>query len=106
VCPAGQSDSTVWNRLRFSTRRKPAFGRNERRLTDRLADRFDVSPSDAPYLLLELGGEESVPDLTATLRESNITVRDARTFRGLDNHVRVTVRSPEENDALLDALDV
>jgi threonine-phosphate decarboxylase len=81
--------------------------REERaRLTDRLAGRFDVSPSDALYLLLELVGEESVPELTATLHESNITVRDARTFRGLDNHIRVTVRSPEENDALLDALGV
>jgi histidinol-phosphate aminotransferase/threonine-phosphate decarboxylase len=81
--------------------------REERaRLTDRLAGRFEVHPSEAPYLLLELAGEESVPELTATLHESNITVRDARTFRGLDNHVRVTVRSPEENDALLDALGV
>jgi threonine-phosphate decarboxylase len=81
--------------------------RTERaRLTDRLAARFEVSPSDAPYLLLELPAGESVPELQATLRESNIAVRDARTFQGLDNHVRVTVRSPEENDALLDALGV
>ncbi len=81
--------------------------REERaRIADRLAARFDVAPSDAPYLLLELPAEGSVPALQSTLREANIAVRDARTFRGLDNHVRVTVRSPEENDVLLDALGV
>lgn len=79
--------------------------REERvRMVDRLAARFDVSPSEAPYLLLELSAGETVPELQTTLRESDIAVRDARTFRGLDNHVRVTVRSPDENDALLEAL--
>ncbi len=79
--------------------------RTERdRMRDRLADRFRVYPSDAPFLLLEV--PESVDDLLASVREADIVVRDARTFRGLDSHVRVAVRLPYENDLLLDALDV
>jgi len=79
--------------------------RTERdRMRDRLADRFRVYPSDAPFLLLKVPG--SVDDLLASVREADIVVRDARTFRGLDSHVRVAVRLPYENDLLLDALDV
>lgn len=71
----------------------------------RLAERFDVFPSDAPFLLLELT-DDSVDTVCQTVREEGIRVRDARTFRGLDNHIRVAVRLPEENERLLDALDV
>jgi len=79
--------------------------RTERdRMRDRLAGRFRVYPSDAPFLLLEVPG--SVDDLLGAVREADIVVRDARTFRGLDSHVRVAVRLPYENDLLLDALDV
>lgn len=77
--------------------------REERtRMRERLASRFDVFPSDAPFLLL------AVPDVEAVQREvqaADIAVRDARTFRGLDSHVRVAVRTPAENDRLLEALD-
>ena len=37
-------------------------------------------------------------------RPDGIAVRDARTFSGLDSHVRVAVRRPHENDRLLDSL--
>lgn len=77
-----------------------------KRLRERLEDRFDVYPSDAPFLLLELQEGDSVEAVNSAVRASDIAVRDARTFRGLDNHVRVAVRMPEENDRLLDALDV
>jgi len=73
------------------------------RMRERLGERFGVSPSDAPFLLL------SVPDVEGVQREvraADIAVRDARTFRGLDSHVRVAVRTPAENDRLLGALDV
>jgi len=76
------------------------------RLRTRLDSRFDVLQSNAPYVLFELPDGQSVTELQSQLRTSNIAVRDARTFRGLDNHVRVTVRSPDENDQLLAALDV
>jgi len=35
-----------------------------------------------------------------------VAIRDATTFRGLDSHIRVAVKRPDENDQLLDALDV
>ncbi|WP_159904448.1 aminotransferase class I/II-fold pyridoxal phosphate-dependent enzyme [Salinirussus salinus] len=78
--------------------------REERvRMRERLSARFEVHPSDAPFLLL------AVPDVEAIQREveaAEIAVRDARTFRDLDSHVRVAVRTPAENDRLLEALDV
>jgi len=80
--------------------------REERaRMRERLESRFDVCPSDAPFLLLEPEGV-GVDDVLSSVREHEIAVRDARTFRGLDRHVRVAVRLPHENDQLLDALDV
>jgi histidinol-phosphate aminotransferase/threonine-phosphate decarboxylase len=81
--------------------------RTERaRMADRLGTRFDVAPSEAPFLLLDVGSSETVDDVLSVVREHDIAVRDARTFRGLDQHVRVAVRLPDENDRLLDALDV
>jgi threonine-phosphate decarboxylase len=77
--------------------------RERERMRDRLGARFDVRPSEAPFLLLEVGDADRV---LAAVREAGIAVRDARTFRGLDSHVRVAVRTAEENDRLLEALDV
>jgi len=76
-----------------------------RRMRRRLSARFEVSRSEAPFLLLEPRGG-SVDTIRSALRRQGIHVRDARTFRGLDNHIRVAVRLPEENDRLLDALGV
>ncbi|GCF14349.1 threonine-phosphate decarboxylase [Haloarcula mannanilytica] len=76
------------------------------RMRERLSGRFDVFRSDAPFLLLSVSDSESVDDILATAREAGIALRDARTFRGLDAHIRVAVRASEENARLLDALDV
>ncbi len=76
------------------------------RTADRLATRFDVYDSVAPFLLLDAGSSKAVDDLLATVAAEGIAIRDARTFRGLDRHVRVAVRLPGENDRLLEALDV
>jgi len=81
--------------------------RTEReRMADRLTTDFDVFESAAPFLLLDAGTSEAVDDLLASARADDIALRDARTFRGLDSHVRVAVRLPEENDRLLAALGV
>jgi histidinol-phosphate aminotransferase/threonine-phosphate decarboxylase len=74
------------------------------RMRERLATRFDVHPSDAPFLLLDVGADPADP--VAAARERGVALRDATTFRGLDSHVRVAVRLPEENDRLLEVLDV
>lgn len=73
------------------------------RMREALAERFDVHPSDAPFLLVDVG-DRDVGDLVTTVRNRGIAVRDATTFRGLDSHVRVAVREPDENDRLLAVL--
>jgi histidinol-phosphate/aromatic aminotransferase/cobyric acid decarboxylase-like protein len=45
-----------------------------------------------------------VDDILETAREAGVILRDARTFRGLDNHVRVAVRLRRENGRLLEVL--
>jgi threonine-phosphate decarboxylase len=79
--------------------------RSERsRMQRALSEKFDVYPSDAPFLLFDVGGE--VAELLERVRDHGLALRDATTFRGLDSHVRVAVRLPDENDRLLEALDV
>ncbi|MDZ5811156.1 threonine-phosphate decarboxylase [Halorubrum sp. AD140] len=82
--------------------------RSERaRMRDALGERYAVAPSDAPFLLLDVGGAgRSVERVVREARERGVAVRDATTFRGLDSHVRVAVRRPAENDRLLSALGV
>lgn len=78
--------------------------RSERaRMRQSLSARFDVSPSDAPFLLLD-AGERDPQALVAATRERGVAIRDATTFRSLDSHVRVAVRTPDENDRLLEVL--
>ncbi|WP_266081881.1 threonine-phosphate decarboxylase [Haladaptatus caseinilyticus] len=79
--------------------------RQERsRMIEALADSFDVYPSEAPFLLLNVGERE--PDkIVQTAHKQSVAVRDATTFRSLDSHIRVAVRLPDENDRLLDVLD-
>lgn len=73
------------------------------RLRQALAEQFDVFPSDAPFLLLDLG-DRDVEAVVANARERGVVLRDATSFRRLDDHVRVAIRRPSENDRLLDAL--
>ncbi|MFO8114866.1 MAG: aminotransferase class I/II-fold pyridoxal phosphate-dependent enzyme [Halorubrum sp.] len=82
--------------------------RSERsRMREALGERYGVSPSDAPFLLLDVGPDgRSVEAVVRDARERGVAVRDATTFRGLDSHVRVAVRRPAENDRLLSALGV
>jgi histidinol-phosphate/aromatic aminotransferase/cobyric acid decarboxylase-like protein len=63
-----------------------------------------VRDASAPFLLLEAGSPDRVEHALTTARERGVALRDARTFRGLDSHLRVAVRRPAENDRLLEAL--
>jgi threonine-phosphate decarboxylase len=72
-------------------------------LREALSEEFAVFDSDAPFLLLDAGDRE-VTEVVETARERGVVVRDATTFRGLDNHVRVAVKGPESNDRLRRAL--
>jgi threonine-phosphate decarboxylase len=85
-----------------------------------LSDAYDVAPSDAPFLLVDVGdaqvsddrssdtedrpNDAAVDAVIRRARECGVAIRDARTFSGLNSHVRVAVRRPHENDLLLDAL--
>ena len=73
------------------------------RLREALSAHFDVLPSQAPFLLLDVG-DRDVDALVDATMERGVAVRDATTFRGLDSHVRVAVRTPDENDRLLEVL--
>lgn len=76
----------------------------ERRyLENALSDSFSIFDSAAPFLLLHVG-DRSVPDICTTAATEGIALRDATTFRGLDSHIRVAVRTREENDKLLSVL--
>lgn len=77
--------------------------RERRRMVDALEGRFDVTPSAAPFLLLEVT-DEPVDDVVERCDRRGLTVRDARTFPTLDSHVRVAVRKPAENRRLEEAL--
>ncbi|SDF01602.1 threonine-phosphate decarboxylase [Halorubrum xinjiangense] len=79
--------------------------RERERMRAALGDRYDVSSSEAPFLLVDVG-ERDVDRVIERARDRGVAVRDARTFRGLDSHVRVAVRRPRENDRLLAALGV
>ncbi|WP_423747235.1 threonine-phosphate decarboxylase (plasmid) [Haladaptatus sp. SPP-AMP-3] len=84
------------------TRGRVLYERN--RMCETLTASFDVHPSDAPFLLLD-AGERDPDEIVRTARDRGVAVRDATTFRGLDSHIRVAVRLPDENDRLLDVLD-
>ncbi|MGH2764469.1 MAG: cobyric acid synthase [Actinomycetota bacterium] len=61
-----------------------------------------VWPSEANFLLIRL---PDGPGVRATLLSRGIAVRPAETFPGLTpDHLRIAVRTPEENDILLAAL--
>jgi threonine-phosphate decarboxylase len=91
----------------FVTETKARVRRERERMRDRLSVAFEVSPSDAPFLLLGVTGEGDAGDVDALLRharERGFALRDARTFETLDSHVRVAVRRSDENDDLVEAL--
>lgn len=73
------------------------------RMREALATAFAVHPSDAPFLLLDVGARDPAT-VVANARKRGVAVRNATTFRELDSHVRVAVRLPEENDRLLEVL--
>ncbi len=78
--------------------------RTEReRLRTALGTEFEVYPSDAPYLLCDVGSRD-VDAVIASAREDGVAIRDARTFRALDSHIRVAIKDRESNDRLLAAL--
>lgn len=77
--------------------------RERERMREKLAHQFGVHPSEAPFLLLDVG-DRDVDSVVSTARDRGIAVRDATTFRGLDSHIRVAVRDPAANDRCCEVL--
>jgi len=101
--PAARVGTHCLRQSEFVAATRERVASERARLADALGDRFDVSPSEAPFLLLDTGDRDP-DDLVAAARERGVAIRDATTFRGLDSHVRVAVREPAENDRLLEVL--
>jgi threonine-phosphate decarboxylase len=79
--------------------------REERaRLREGLKDRFDVLPSNGPFLLVDVG-EPGVDAVLSTAAEHGVTIRDGRTFRELENHVRIAVRDATATDRVLEVFE-
>ncbi|MFC3957921.1 pyridoxal phosphate-dependent aminotransferase [Halovivax cerinus] len=79
--------------------------RERKRLRDGLeATGFAVDPSEAPFVLVDCG-DRDVDAVLTHAREAGIVLRDARTFRDLDSHVRIAVRDRETTDLVLEVLD-
>ena len=93
--PAAETGAHVMRDEAFVERTRARTSRERAQLRSALEERYAVHDSVAPFLLLEV--DEPVTPLLERAREQGIVLRDARSFRGLDSHVRVAVRRPSEN---------
>ncbi len=103
--PAARVGAHCLRREEFVRETRERVASERERLREALGERFDVRPSDAPYLLCDVG-DRDVATVIADARAAGVAVRDATTFRGLDSHVRVAVKDRAANDRLLAALGV
>ena len=101
--PAARVGTVSMRDTAFIRETRERVARERAFLERALATEFTVTPSDSPFLLVEVPDHER---LIERARESGVVVRDATTFRGIDSHVRVAVREREENERLLAALGV
>jgi histidinol-phosphate aminotransferase/threonine-phosphate decarboxylase len=104
--PAAVTGAYCLRQAAFVASTKDRVATERARIRERLRTRFSVSPSNAPYLLVDCGSDAATDAVIGDLAESDIAVRDARSFDGLNSHLRIAVRLPAENDQLLEALDV
>jgi len=102
--PALATGAHCMRRTGFVTETRARVAAERERMREELTGAgYDVFPSDAPFLLFE-AGDRGADAVVAGAADAGIAVRDATTFRGLDSHVRVAVRTPAENDRLLEVL--
>ena len=100
--PAAETGAHVMRDHEFVERTRARVDRERAQLRNTLDGRYEIHDSVAPFLLLEV--DEPVTPLLERARERGIILRDARSFRGLDSHVRVAVRRPSENRRLEEVL--
>jgi threonine-phosphate decarboxylase len=101
--PAAAVGAHCLRQTAFVERTRERVDAERERMRGRLTEMgYDVFPSEAPFLLLNVGSR-AVDDIVETLASDGIAVRDCGSF-GLENHIRVAVRRADENDRLLEAL--
>jgi histidinol-phosphate aminotransferase len=61
-----------------------------------------VFPSDANFLLVQVDDARA---LVQTMEECGIKIRDRSAMLGIENSVRISIGTPEENNAMLSALE-
>ncbi|WP_408960119.1 aminotransferase class I/II-fold pyridoxal phosphate-dependent enzyme [Natrinema sp. 74] len=103
--PAARVGAHCLRREGFVRDTRERVASERERLRAALAATFDVRPSDAPYLLCNVG-DRDVARVLADARADGVAIRDATTFRGLDSHVRIAVKDRPSNDRLLAAVGV
>ena len=101
--PAARVGTHCLRQDEFVARTRGRVARERERMRDRLErEGYDPHPSDAPFLLLDVGGRD-VASVIEEVADEGIAVRDCGSF-GLDSHIRVAVKRRDENDRLLEAL--
>ncbi|MFB6163454.1 MAG: histidinol-phosphate transaminase [Halococcoides sp.] len=75
------------------------------RMRERLPASIEARESTAPFVLFELPDSAAVDRLLDVGHDRGLAIRDARSFRGLDAHVRVAIREPADNDDLVAAVE-
>jgi threonine-phosphate decarboxylase len=101
--PAARVGAHCMRQREFVAETRERVASERARMATALTERFEVFPSEAPFLLLDVA-DPGVDEVLSALCAGGLTARDARSFRGLDSHLRMAVRLPEENDRLLDVL--
>ncbi|UWG46792.1 Histidinol-phosphate/aromatic aminotransferase or cobyric acid decarboxylase [Halanaeroarchaeum sp. HSR-CO] len=101
--PALQVGAYCMRQTAFVDATRERIERERNKMTAALEERYEVTPSAAPFLLLEVT-EEPVDAVIERCDRRGLAIRDARTFDTLDSHVRVAIRRPEENRQLEEAL--
>ncbi len=93
----------VLNNHEFVSENIQLIIRERQRVYGTLADIPGVEPyrSDANFILFKVGGADSVFE---KLIEKDILIRNFNKPGRLENCMRVTIGTPEENDRFLDAL--
>ncbi|KAB1197179.1 MULTISPECIES: histidinol-phosphate transaminase [Haloferax] len=100
--PAVEAATYCLKQHDFLEETRDRIQRERERMVDELDSfGYDVYPADSSLILFRTDDVDTVLHETRT---RGFAVRDARYYNGLDSHVRINVRRPHENDALLDAL--
>ncbi len=108
--PAAAVGAHCLRQRAFVSETREIVGRERERLRNALEPTYSVHPSEAPFVLVDCGGRDAdchdVDSVLGRARERDVSLRDARTFRGLDTHVRVAVKDRTATDRTLEVFDV